>query len=113
MSQDRTPQPPIMLPMPRDFDLGNLPRRVPSEPIVPPAPNVPDYRVESHSVPCEDRNVINNLLNDRLGSEGRRQLNRTLSQCPRGERIDLDIYNNGVVEVGPSGIGKIRLRGRF
>lgn len=109
-TQDQPPVERFMLPVPRDFDIRNLPRNTDPPPVVNQAQTEPNYRIESYSIPCENRESANRLLNEHLGPEGRRELNRALQACRAGERVDFDIYQDNSVELGPKGIGQLRLR---
>lgn len=67
----------------------------------------------SISLPCDNQKDINRMLNGHLSDDGLRQLSKSLKQCHAGDRFDLDIYNDGTIEAGPKGIGKLRIIGRF
>lgn len=114
MSMQDAPPPTerFTLPLPNDFDIRNLPHSRTTAPLIPPRTPSPDeenYRIQSYSIPCENREA-GRLLEGTLQPAEREALNRALNSCRAGSRIDMDIYHDDAVRVSPQGIGRLRLR---
>lgn len=111
-TQDKQQQPErFSLPVPDNFDIRTVPRAdAPQHPLVTDTPDLERYRVRSYSIPCENREDANRILNESLSPQDRRRLDQTLNTCRVGGRINMDVYEDENVRFGAKGIGQVRLR---